>query len=314
MKRIVFDQPPKLSSKEKRIADMHSVLNILNVLAGELSLIEMLLDGKEAVRLMRLGDEIASIVRDIKESDDVSHTLSSLRKSEGTVTATVSGLLSGIVDTKILADIRSSLSNIESVYRIVHRRLDELESRAKNPDVWISISLQEFEQQFREIFSAIEKNSKGRYRILFNLARKSENDYYIDLKIESGFQTDMLRIPLRLVDVVRDLTANARKYTKPGGKVALAIYQSPQNIKVLVEDNGCGIPEDEIEHVVEFGYRASNVRDRRTMGGGYGLTKAAWLVNHWGGEFSIESAEGEGTIVRLTIPNKVVEEGADSPI
>lgn len=149
-----------------------------------------------------------------------------------------------------------------------------------------------------------KKNAKGRYRIFFNLARKNIGDYYIDLKIDTVNPESALWIPLRMIDVVRDLTANARKYTAPGGKVAIAIYQSAEEIQVLVEDSGCGIPEAEIERVVEFGYRATNVRDRPTMGGGFGLTKAAWLANHWGGTLSIASALGEGTTVRLTVPNR----------
>jgi len=301
MKEVIFDQSPALDSKEKRIADLHSLFNILNVLLGELSLLEILLDRDQAVKL---EDEIASIAQEMRESDHVEHALSRVRESEEAVVGAVRALAEEFTDALVLQDVRESLSNIESVYRIVHKRLDELEARSGNPDVWISICSREFERQFREVFYAIEKNSKGRYRIFFNLARKDTGDYYIDLKIESALEAEKLWIPMRLIDVLRDLTANARKYTVPGGKVALAIYQSAKEIQVLVEDSGCGIPEDEIERVVEFGYRATNVRDRPTMGGGFGLTKAAWLINHWGGTLSIVSAAGEGTTVRLSVPNR----------
>jgi hypothetical protein len=46
-----------------------------------------------------------------------------------------------------------------------------------------------------------------------------------------------------------------------------------------------GIAENEIEHIIEFGVRGSNVTSRRTMGGGYGLTKAYFFTKQFGGTF-----------------------------
>jgi signal transduction histidine kinase len=305
MKKIVFTKAPQMDAREERIAELHSVLNILNVLVGELSLVDMVLpDEEQAVVFERFADELTLIARDMQELDDVPGILSRVRDSEVGVLKALHDLLQVEQDAGILSDVRESLSNIESVYGIVCQRLDEIEVRIDNLDVWVSLSTQKFDDQFREVFYAIEKNAKGRYRIFFNLARKSKRDYYIDLKIESSLQPGMLWIPMRLMDVIRDLAANARKYTEPGGQVALAIYQDAVEIRVLIEDSGCGIPEDEIERVVECGYRATNVRDRPTMGGGFGLTKAAWLVDQWGGSLSIESAVDEGTSVRIVVPNR----------
>jgi signal transduction histidine kinase len=116
----------------------------------------------------------------------------------------------------------------------------------------------------------------------------------------------MIWMPLRLKDVLRDLLANARKYTKPGGRVALALHQDEARILCVIEDSGYGIPEDELEKVAEFGYRASNVRDYPTMGGGFGLTKAVWLILSWGGRFHIASGLGEGTRIHIELPNKKI--------
>jgi signal transduction histidine kinase len=312
MKEVVFNQSPVLDSKDKRIADLHSIFNILNVLAGELTILGFKLDGDQAEKFVALENEMASIVDEISENDDFGHALIRIRGFESEVVGAVRSLIEDLTDTDRKHEVSQSLANIESVYNIVHKRLDELDARAGNPDLWVSISAKEFECQLRDVFYAIEKNAKGRYRIFFNLARRNTGDYYIDLKIESALEMGMLWIPLRFIDVIRDLTANARKYTEPGGKVALAIYQSQEEIHVLVEDNGCGIPEGEIERVVEFGYRASNVRDRATMGGGFGLTKAAWLANCWGGTLVISSEVGKGTTVSLTLPNRHYDIGEGS--
>lgn len=302
MKEVIFNQPPVLNEHDKRITDLHSIVNILNVLVGELSILSIDLDRNEAAPLIELEDAIAAIAKEMKASQQIEPALKHLRQSEESVISTVLELAQTHQDAEFIQEVEESLENIKSIYRIVHKRCDELETRIANPDLWVQISTEEFERQFREVFYAIEKNAKGRYRISFNLARKNRGDYYIDLKIESSLKSGMLWIPLRLIDVLRDLAANARKYTSPGGDVALALYQGESEIQMLVQDSGCGIPEDEIERVIEFGYRASNVRERPTMGGGFGLTKAAWLINHWGGTLTIASGINEGTTLRLSVP------------
>jgi signal transduction histidine kinase len=151
------------------------------------------------------------------------------------------------------------------------------------------------------VFSAIEKNSHGRYRIIYNAALKEPNDYYFDFKLESN-RGDNLLMPAVFQDVMRDLIANARKYTAPGGHITAALHEDPTLLRFVVEDTGRGIPPDEIEKVVHFGQRASNVNTVRTMGGGFGLTKAFLVAKQFGGRFWIASELGVGTRVRIHLP------------
>ena len=87
---------------------------------------------------------------------------------------------------------------------------------------------------------------------------------------------DSLLMPAVFQDVMRDLIANARKYTAPGGHITAALYEDAEALRFVVEDSGRGIPEGELERVVRFGQRASNVGEVRTMGGGFGLTRPSW--------------------------------------
>jgi signal transduction histidine kinase len=311
MKEVIFEKSPNLDASQKRLADLHSLFNVLNVLCGEFCLLETYAPDRES-ELTALGDEIASIAQELREGDDVFHALARLRDSENTVIRCLSSIYESIESGVNRDELGKSISNLKLIYEIVVIRLQELEVRAQDPDVWVTIDVNDFEKRFQDVFSAIEKNAKGRYRIFFNLARKNTGDYYIDLKIESAREFSKLWIPLRLIDVLRDLTANARKYTLPGGKVALALYQDDEKITCIIEDNGCGIPGDEIEKVVEFGYRASNVRSRPTMGGGFGLTKAAWLICEWGGKLSITSELNKGTRISISLPVKAPETSARS--
>jgi signal transduction histidine kinase len=180
-------------------------------------------------------------------------------------------------------------------------RARELLARAGAPDRWESFSITGLRQNFQNVFSAIEKNSHGRYRIIYNAAVQAAHDYYVDFKLESS-SGDRLIMPAVFQDVMRDLIANARKYTAPGGHITAALFEDAEAIRFLVQDTGRGIPEAELETVVHFGQRASNVSEVRTLGGGFGLTKAFLATKQFGGRFWLASKLGVGTRVRIHIP------------
>ncbi|MFU8847779.1 MAG: sensor histidine kinase [Opitutales bacterium] len=291
-----------MNASEQRIADMHSVLNILNVLLGELSMIQpkepQLLKDAE-----RLKDQLDVTVREIKEGEPITEIIARIRAYESAVIAFGTKVLDCARLKLEREALKESLGNLESIFAVFRKRLDEFEERAEDPDIWVHVEPCALREEFEAFFGAIAKNSKGRYQIYFNLARQERGDYYFDLKFEVRRADNRLWIPLRLIDVLRDLAGNARKYSPPGGRVALALYQDEDFIHAAIEDSGCGIPEDEIEKVSQFGYRASNVRQRPTFGGGFGLTKAVWLVTSWGGSLRLQSEADRGTMVRISIPN-----------
>ena len=309
MKEVVHTKSPYMNSSEQRIADMHSVLNILNVVAGELSLIEPR-QRELSERFMQLDGEFRKITREIKEGGNLIELMRKMRKSADEAINFARSALEHEEGGRFsrIAEIKDSLSNLKSISAILHVRLDELEERAEDPDVWVRMSPEVFRHQLEEVFAAVAKNSKGKYGIRFDRSHQEKGDYLIDLEIGVDLPGGHLWMPLRLIDIFRDLTANARKYTAPGGHVALSLHQDEKMIRGVVEDNGYGIPDDEIERVAEFGYRASNVRRLPTFGGGYGLTKAVWLVTEWGGTFTIQSEVDTGTIIRFSFPNAELPE------
>lgn len=62
----------------------------------------------------------------------------------------------------------------------------------------------------------------------------------------------------RLKQVFINILDNALKYTEPGGKVEVSAEYSDGYIKIAFSDNGCGIPETELDKVKERFYKASN--------------------------------------------------------
>jgi len=113
----------------------------------------------------------------------------------------------------------------------------------------------------------------------------------------------------RLRQVFLNVLDNALKYTPKGGVVAAQVIYTkddPEVIKIVVTDSGCGISAEDLPRVKEKFYKAN----QKVGGSGIGLAVADEIMNLHHGSLNIESGEGVGTTVTLTLP--VYKEGAEN--
>ena len=291
---------PPLSPGETSLVDQHSLLNVLNVLFGALGLLGHALAGDEALLRGSLA-RCEGIRRDLADAGAARLHAAAVGGHATAILGEVELALAAHPARARMPEVEESVENIRSVFDVLEVRARELLARAQAPGEWIAVPIEELRADFRLVFAAIEKNSHGRYRIIYNLAKQEPADYYVDFAIESADRRTVA-LPLVFKDVMRDLMANARKYTPPGGIISAGLYEAESVLKFSVQDSGCGIPPDEIETVVHYGRRGSNVLAVRTMGGGFGLTKAFLVTKQFGGRFWIRSELGVGTRIRLEIP------------
>jgi signal transduction histidine kinase len=106
----------------------------------------------------------------------------------------------------------------------------------------------------------------------------------------------------RLRQVLDNLLSNAIKYTPAGGAVVLSTSDSDGQRRIELSDNGIGVPHDELGRLFSRFYRASTATRRAIPGTGLGLVIARAIVEGHGGTISLESWEGEGTRVTVTLP------------
>jgi signal transduction histidine kinase len=123
------------------------------------------------------------------------------------------------------------------------------------------------------------------------------------LRVEADPQT-----PLALADrdrteqVLVNLLDNAIKYSRPGGQVRVCLGSGPDGmIQIQVQDEGIGIPREELPRIGERFYRADKARSRAEGGSGLGLVIAQAVIESQGGQFSLVSEEGRGTVVTFTL-------------
>lgn len=297
MKKEII-HPIVLDSSQQSILDMHSLLNILNIIVSELYILQIntFFDNeiKEALELNQsfakdMYIKKARLKRFSMIDDFIKQNISHLEKFKEQL------------PNDKLEVYESSNSNLHSVFGILKTRISEIMNRFDSEERWIPHNISQLMTNFADVFAAIEKNSKGRYKIVYSIEEHDDNSYLVDLKIQSG-DSEVIYMPPVIQDVFRDLIANARKYTEIGGKISATLINDGDNLTIEVKDTGVGIPDEQIDLVVDFGYRADNVLHLQTRGGGFGLTKAYQICKKNNGRFWIDSKIGQGTLVKIEIP------------
>lgn len=124
----------------------------------------------------------------------------------------------------------------------------------------------------------------------------AKNRVRLELTGESVKYTGIRQI---LDEMIYNITENAIKYNNPGGKVSVWAGNTLQGKKVVVTDNGIGIPEDQIDRIFERFYRVDKSHSKERGGTGLGLSivKHGVILHH--GEVHVESKLGEGTRMEL---------------
>ncbi|WP_413624543.1 sensor histidine kinase [Luteibacter sp. Lutesp34] len=106
--------------------------------------------------------------------------------------------------------------------------------------------------------------------------------------------------PRALRRVLGNLIDNAIKY---GGSAEVAVCRDRQGrLCVTVSDRGPGVPEHELEQVLQPFYRLEASRNRDTGGAGLGLAIATQLMRSTGGDLSLANRDGGGLVATLTLP------------
>ncbi|MCR5399843.1 MAG: response regulator [Lachnospiraceae bacterium] len=115
----------------------------------------------------------------------------------------------------------------------------------------------------------------------------------------------------KLKKILWHLVMNGLKYTKEGGVyVHISPIKEKYGINMLIEvrDTGVGISPEELDRICDRFYQSNSGRNRSTNGLGLGLSIVSGFVRSLKGFMTIESEKGEGTTVRVSLPQTVVDE------
>jgi signal transduction histidine kinase len=125
---------------------------------------------------------------------------------------------------------------------------------------------------------------------------------HVNVVWDSGSALPLLQTdPAKLKIVLKNLVRNAVKFTERGNVVVRA-RSAEDGVEIAVSDTGIGIPPEFMPHLFEPFRQADGSDTRRYGGVGLGLFIVRRLVDVLGGDVSVESEPGRGSIFRVRLP------------
>ena len=154
----------------------------------------------------------------------------------------------------------------------------------------VLINMEELMDELDIIFSEESKNKGIAFETIVNV---SDTEVYCD--------------PLRMKQIAMNLISNAVKYTKPGGSVLCKLNQLPTKqedvviYELIVADTGIGMSKEFQRHIFDMFEREHNTTTSGVQGTGLGMAITKELVDIFGGEISLSSTLGKGTIISVKV-------------
>ncbi|TLY22880.1 MAG: heavy metal sensor histidine kinase [Nitrospirae bacterium] len=107
---------------------------------------------------------------------------------------------------------------------------------------------------------------------------------------------------LRLRELLLNLVDNAVKYSRPGGKVEIALLREGAAARLSVTDQGIGMTPEEMGRIFDRFYRTDAARAHAKKGTGLGLSICKWIAEAHHGRIEVQSHVGEGSRFTVVLP------------
>lgn len=135
---------------------------------------------------------------------------------------------------------------------------------------------------------------------ILNLQAKEKEQKIISDLYDKPINIDVDAGKIR--QVIINLLSNAIKYTGIGGVIHLSTSLVDNLCKIVVKDDGIGIPEKDIEHIFDRFYRVDKGRSRALGGTGLGLSITQSIIEAHSGKIYVNSVLGQGSEFIVTLP------------
>jgi len=101
---------------------------------------------------------------------------------------------------------------------------------------------------------------------------------------------------------ISNVVTNALKHTPAGGNVSVQVFPQPESVKVVIQDDGAGVPAEHLPRLFDRFYSVDASRTASVAGTGLGLAIVKTIMDLHAGSVTIESELGKGTLVTLIFP------------
>ena len=167
-------------------------------------------------------------------------------------------------------------------------------SKMDSQEYQLNLEFVEFNKFFMRIIDRFEMS-------------KSQNVEFVRILPESSYFVEIDTD--KLTQVIDNIISNAMKYSPDGGNVRFGFTVHDTMLKVMISDDGMGIPKENVGRIFDRFYRVDRARARSMGGTGLGLAIAQEMIEAHGGKIWAESEEGVGTTIFFTLPFELDEAG-----
>lgn len=109
-----------------------------------------------------------------------------------------------------------------------------------------------------------------------------------------------------LTNIIGNLIDNAVKYNERSPEIAISVMNEQSNAVVKISDNGMGIAKENIGKIFDTFYRVPTGNIHNVRGNGIGLSYAKKIIEAHGGNISVQSTIGKGSVFTITLPVKAI--------
>lgn len=269
--------------------------NVIEVGLVAVTVRDISIEKKEEKRMMKLKQEIESENLKNQFFANLSHEFRTpLNIILGTVQLLDMNINKGKIHTEGEVDIDSYAKLIkQNSYRLL-RMVNNLIDMSKIDAGYYKLELNSY-----DIVNVVEEISL------------SVAEYAKEKNINLIFDTDCEELvitcdPDKIERILLNLLSNSIKNTDSGGTIYVNINTEINRVNISVEDNGHGIPDNKLPKIFNRFEQVDDLLIRNYEGSGIGLSLVKSLVNMHGGDISVKSKVGIGTIFDFSIPNDLV--------
>lgn len=229
---------------------------------------------------------------DMERREFVANVSHELRTPLTTMRSYLEALADGAWQDEKIAPtfVNVAQTETERMIRLVNDLLQL--SKMDSQDYQLNKEFVSFNKFFNRIIDRFEMSKSQNVEFVRVLPDKQ---YYVEI------DTD------KLTQVMDNIISNALKYSPDGGNIRFGFTVQDMMLKVIVSDDGMGIPKENVGRIFDRFYRVDRARARSMGGTGLGLAIAREMIQAHGGKIWAESEEGVGTTVFFTLPLEMEE-------
>ncbi|MBI5140133.1 MAG: HAMP domain-containing histidine kinase [Candidatus Vogelbacteria bacterium] len=216
----------------------------------------------------------------------------------------------------LIHEIRSQLTGLKWIFNLFSEKnmvatVDEDSKKLiEEGDKKIASALEIVNDTFNIVKLGERSSFKPEKNNLETIVKKCIEEYKIHANQRNvtikmsvvGNLSEIVFDKLKMTQVLKNIIGNAIKYSNISGEVNIALERLETLIRIIVTDNGIGIPADDQPKLFTKFFRAKNAEN--LSGSGLGLYIARDLIARHGGRIEVESTEGNGSRFTITFPIK----------